>query len=110
MKRRILALLVAALNAGSGVRSILKIRTKRRPPVYSLPHFAGEPVRGGGESFDSSNTPREALWSPADWRLLLGNGSHMTVCKICRSAYALCTLHSVRYTPCFRKSGFRVYH
>jgi hypothetical protein len=47
---------------------------------------------------------------PGDSTLFLGNRPDMTVCKICRSAYALGALHSVRCTPCFRKTGFRVFH
>jgi hypothetical protein len=49
---------------GRGVRSILKVRTKRKPPVYPLPHFAGEPVRGVGESYDSSNTVEPRRFAP----------------------------------------------
>jgi hypothetical protein len=47
--------------------------------------------------------------SPGDSILFLGNGPDLTVCKICRSAYALCALHSIGFTPCFRKPGFRIY-
>jgi hypothetical protein len=34
----------------------------------------------------------------------------MPVCKMCRSAYALCAPHLVRCAPSLRKPGFRAYH
>jgi hypothetical protein len=45
-----------------------------------------------------------------DLTLFLKNVPEMTVCKICRSAYALCALHSVGCAPCFKEPGFREYH
>jgi hypothetical protein len=38
------------------------------------------------------------------------NVPEMTVCKIGRSAHALCVLHSVGCAPCFKEPGFREYH